>query len=54
MTIEDLDLIEKELLFKDIKPKIEPVKKNQAKPKTESKKEFEPKVKSSIVEKVRF
>ena len=47
--IEDLDLIEKELLFEDIKPKIEPVKKNQAKPKTESKKEFEPKVKTSIV-----
>ena len=47
--IEDLDLIEKELLFEDVKPKIEPVKKIQAKPKTESKKEFEPKVKTSIV-----
>lgn len=47
--IEDLDLIEKELLFEDIKPKIEPVKKNQAKPKREAKKEFEPKVKTSIV-----
>ena len=47
--IEDLDLIEKELLFEDIKPKIEPVKKIQAKPKREAKKEFEPKVKTSIV-----
>lgn len=47
--IEDLDLIENELLFEDIKPKIEPVKKNQAKPKREAKKEFEPKVKTSIV-----
>lgn len=44
-----MDLIEKELLFEDIKPKIEPVKEIQAKPKTESKKEFEPKVKTSIV-----
>lgn len=47
--IEDLDLIEKELLFEDIKPKIEPVKKILAKPKREAKKEFEPKVKTSIV-----
>ncbi len=47
--IEDFDLIEKELLFEEIKPKIEPVKEIQTKPKREAKKEIEPKVKTSIV-----
>lgn len=47
--IEDLDLIEKELLFEEIKPKIEPVKEIQTKPEKEAKKEFEPKVKTSIM-----
>ena len=47
--IEDLDLIEKELLFEEIKPKIEPTKEIQTKPKRELKKGIEPKVKTSIV-----
>lgn len=44
-----LDLIEKELLFEKIKPKIAPVKEIQTKPKREAKKEIEPKVKTSIM-----
>ena len=47
--IEDLDLIEKELLFEDIEPKFKPTKKIQTKPKREATKEIEPKVKTSIV-----